>query len=75
MLGIGLQLGIWGFKASRQCFTEGTENTRHLFMGLWLELFWSIITNVSVMREYLKQLEGLSLLHLAAPKKTGKNRS
>lgn len=44
-------------------------------MGLWLELFWSIITNVSVMREYLKQLEGLSLLHLAAPKKTGKNRS
>lgn len=35
-------------------------------MDLRLELSWSIITDVRVMGEYLKQLESLSLLLSAA---------
>lgn len=76
MLGIRLQLGIWGFKASRHCFYAGhREKERNLFMGFRLDLSWSMFTNGRVMGEYLKQLESLSLLHPAAPKKAGKDRS
>lgn len=44
-------------------------------MGLKLELPWSIITNVRVMGEHLKQLATLSLLLPEASKMSGKDRS
>lgn len=34
MLGIGLQLGIWGFKASRQCFYRGHREYEASVYGL-----------------------------------------